>query len=223
MKNVTLLATLFLAGISSFATAQVTKAGNGYLLRVKYSKGQSIQYSSTTSIAGMVAEAGKSTVYKVVMPIKMKIDTVVKGIASSTVTVGPATMSGSVIQQVRTLKMQLNTLNKAANSTTAPTFLAALPPKTVKVGAKWSASAPMETMPGQQSGRLNAVYTFEGVKTVDKKSVAMISYTISGSAAGKGMILVLASDGTLYRNSAKVKLSGPTGAITANTVLSRIK
>ena len=63
----------------------------------------------------------------------------------------------------------------------------------------------MEPMPGQQAGKLNAKYKFAGLKTVDKKSVAVITYTITGSAAGSGTVLVLTSDGTLYRNSAKVK------------------
>jgi hypothetical protein len=202
------------------ARAQITKSGSGYLMRVKYSKGQVVKYSSVTTIKGATADTGNAAPLRVSLPIIINILSITSGKAKAQLVMGPATMGGSQVAPAQKAEMTLDTRNQASNSS-ASTLLAPLPQKPVKPGDKWSAAAPVPGMFGKQDGKLLATYKFGGIKTVDKRSVAIITYSISGSAGGSGMLMLLTKDGTLYRNSASLKFAGPSGSINASTVISR--
>ncbi|HSI72907.1 MAG TPA: hypothetical protein VK934_06995 [Fimbriimonas sp.] len=213
-KAAFLVAGLVLAAVGS---AQVTKQGSGYLLRVKYLKGQTLKYSTTNSVLGGM-NGGQPM--KIQMPIVMKIKDVVKGIAKAQVTAGPVNMGGNPLMEAQTLEMDLSTTNQTKSAKGAGLTGAQLPIKPVKVGQTWSMLAPIPDTTGM-SKNMKATYKFQGLKTIAGKSMAVLAYTLTGGVSGSGTLLLLASDGTIHSNTAKLKYSGPQGSMNITSEMKR--
>lgn len=213
---------IFLAAIAACAPAQVTPSGKGFLLRVKYVKGQVLRFATTTSMTGLPGAGSANSALSISMPATMTVNSVVGTVTKATIAVGPAKYGGNVIQPVQTLQIQLDARNSTPAAGTAGSLIAPMPSKVVRIGDTWKSSAPIPGMPGTPTKATTATYTFLGTKVVDGKSVAAISYKFSGGTRGSGSVLVLVKDGTLYRNSATLILTGANGNITAKMSLHRI-
>jgi hypothetical protein len=68
---------------------------------------------------------------------------------------------------------------------------------------------------------MKATYRFRGMKTVEGRQMAEITYALTGNAKGSGTILILASDGSLWSNTANVQLETPMGNMRLTSVVRR--
>lgn len=194
-----LCAALLVAALAGAATAQITKQGDGYLLRMKYKKGDVVKYTMTTTSTGANIPA-----MNMKMPMSNKVLSVAKGVAELEYTVGPMTNNGKAMGQAQTMKAKVDSRGKITGGGAQLQQMSniTLPEKPVKVGASWKGTQTTEAGP---SGTLtlNATYTFVGVKTVSGKQVAEIKVTVSGGnqmmkTSGGGTMRLLTVDGSLY-------------------------
>jgi hypothetical protein len=215
-----LKAGLFIAviAVASVGSSQVSRQGAGYLLRVKYVKGQTLKYMTTNLINGNM-NGGQPM--KINMPISISIKDVVKGIAKAKVVAGPVNMGTSAVMQAQTLDMELTTTNQARSGKNSGIAGAQLPLKPVKIGQTWTMLAPIPDTTGM-SKNMKATYKFQGLKNVGGKSVAVLAYTLTGGVSGTGTLLLLASDGTIHSNTAKLKYSGPQGSMNIGSEMKRV-
>jgi|688.fasta_scaffold191589_2 hypothetical protein len=204
MKKLTLLSVLGLAMFAPMAPkpaeAQISKVGGGYLLRIKHVKGAVQKYRVTTTMAAM----GKPMIIDVtskVVGVKGKVGTV-----ESTVTM---TMNGQK-GKPQISKMEVNDRGQIVGGDKNQMMLPmALPEKPVAVGSKWSGEMNAQGMVTKSQ------YVFNGVKKVNGRDVADISFTLTGGmpgskVAGKGKSMVLVSDGSLQSLNMDMNLSIPT-------------
>jgi hypothetical protein len=211
------LAALALVALAAGAQAQITKSGSGYLLRVKYTKGSTLKYVSTNTASGM---PGQSTTFKVTMPIVMQITDLNDQIATMKMTIGPASVGGSEMNQAQTVTLELDNRNQPAKGGPSPGNVgAALPAKPIKIGSTWTSIAPVATGAGTQ--KLEATYKFRGLKKVGSTSVAEITYTLKGAATGSGTLRLLAKDGTIFSNQMRMSTSVQGNSLKLLSVMKR--
>lgn len=177
MKTPLLLVTAL--AFSPFATPQIAKQGAGYLLRNKYTAGQTQKMTMS-----MTSTAGGQTVLSMQTPIVMKTKSVTKGIATLEVTTGPAKMNGQSQGKVdkQTVKMDSRNRPVGGSSNFEGFGSFAFPEKPVKPGQKWTQKIDMASAVGNI--KLDATYTFIGVKTVGGRAVAEIRTTMKGTMMG---------------------------------------
>jgi hypothetical protein len=185
--------------------AQVTKQGNAYLFKMKFAKGQSINYKVKAETTGTMASV-------VGMDMGMLVKDVQNGVASVEVSMGQMTMNGKAMGQgggqgmKQLVKMDAN--GKAVGGNFSG-MSGNLPTKPVKIGDTWSASAPMAG-PGM-NGNMNATYKFTGFKPIGGKNCAVISVTMTGVTSGSGTIFINSADGSMVSTTIKTstKITDP--------------
>lgn len=200
-----------LVGLSTFATAQITKSGQGYLFRMSHKSGTTFRYSVASTLTSTNQSAAPM---KFTLPMIWKVLGVKNGVATIDTTVGPVTMGTSTMMQPTKNRIQLDARGRLVGKAgTGQQVTPALPEKPIKVGQSWSASAPVD-LPMQGDNKVNATYTFKGFKTVNGKQMAELAVKTTGQAAGSGTMLLLASDGSLFRSNIRMNLqmAGPGGA-----------
>jgi hypothetical protein len=158
------------------------------------------------------APAGQ--VVKTDMPIVNVVQDVQRGVASVKVTVGPISMNGqSMGQPAQTQDLKIDARGQIVGGAQGATsgFQTQLPEKPITVGGTWTATMPMAGMGSNQT--VKTIYKFLGMRTVDGKRMADLEVTVSGTGqmamSGKGRALMLASDGSLYRNTLDMKATIP--------------
>jgi hypothetical protein len=204
--------------LTASADAQVTKSGAGYLLRVKYSKGQTLKYRSVNTVTS--AQGGGQPM-KIELPMVMKIRDVTRGLAKATITTGPPMLGKNPMGQAQTVTVELSTTN-APKSKGGPGIAGAqFPQKPVKVGQTWTMAAPIADTTGM-TGDIKAIYKFQGLKSVNGKNMAIVTYSLSGGVTGSGTLQLLAADGTMYSNIAKIAFSGPAGNLKLSSEMKRV-
>jgi len=200
MKRI-LLPVAGLIVLASAANAQVITTKAGYLLRTKYVKGMTIKFVTKNSVSGPKGTPMAGSSFS--MPMTMQILDVVDGFAKVKLILGKIMVNGTVIRQEQSAQMMLDNRNSGAESG-AQNVATQYPKGAVKVGQSWTAVAPVKSEAGV--GKMDARYTFAGLKTVNGKPVAVINYTLKGYASGTGKMIILASDGTLYSNQVQMRL-----------------
>ncbi len=192
-----------LVAVASLSQAQVSKSGNGYLFRMKYTKGSTLSYAVASTVSGLGANGQP---IKVNLPMVWKVANVANGIATIDTLVGPVTMGGSQMGQAEKNRIQIDSKGKLTGQAgtgqqVTPTF----PDKPVRIGQSWTAAAPVE-LPMQGQQKVTATYTFKGIRTVAGKQVAELAVKTTGQATGSGTMYLLASDGSLFRSSLVLNL-----------------
>ena len=211
MKKTLLVASLL--GVAAIGSAQVTKVGAGYDLKVKHVAGQKIGY--TTNIAITFPPAMAKQVpggnQKIAARLAQRTLSVANGVATieMTSTGGPG---GNAKPQ--TVKM--NNRGKIVGGVGQQfSFLSGYPAKPLKVGETWRAQSALPGLPGGQ--KADVVYTFRGVKAVGGKQVAQIDYTVASkgqmSVTGRGTTYLTASDGQILSSTLNgaIAVPGPGG------------
>ena len=214
------LAVLTLALFAALGSAQITKSGSAYLLRMKHTPGATYRYGVASTIGGASANG---QAMKFSLPMVWKVVGVKNNIATIDTTVGPIKMGKDVVGQATKNRIQLNSRGQLVGKAgSGQQVTPSLPDKPIKIGQSWSASAPID-LPGQGAKKISAQYTLKGFKTVSGKQVAELAIKTTGQAAGTGSMLLLMSDGSLFRSNMNLNLSvtGPNGAamtykVTAN-------
>lgn len=201
------------------APAQVTRSGAGYLLRIKYTKGQVIRLTSTNTIMGMGGAGGKGNT-QFIAPMELRVLAMKANYADIKMTVGEIKLGSQVVRPSTSAVVQLNNRNQPIGSSMPANIGATLPLKPIKIGQTWTGHAPISSPMGQN--KIDAVYRFAGVKAVGGQSVAVISYTVKGLASGVGTMTLLAKDGTLFTNDIKLTMSAGQTPITVVSKMKRV-
>lgn len=214
---------LALAGLTSIVTPQIAKQGGGYLFRTKYKAGQTVRYTMLLS-----STSGGQTVLNMETPLVMATKSVAKGVATIEVSTGPAKMNGQSQGKVDKQTVKMDTRNRPvggqSNFEGFGSF--AYPEKPVAIGAKWSQKVDMGTAMGQL--KMDANYTFVGIKTLGGKQVAEIRTTMSGNMmgpiTGRGTSYIVLADGSLHASTVQLtmKISMSEGQA-PQTIISNVK
>lgn len=156
------------------ADAQVTKQGNAYLLRMKFTPGQTIRHRISTS--------GDMMPQPMIITSAMRVTRVANGIATiETSTQMPAARGQKAPEPIKQT-VQMNNRGviqgqQQGMGASTPT----LPEKPVRVGESWTGS-----VAGMAGLNMNARYTLAGIKNVGGRQVAEITMSMTGNMSGGG-------------------------------------
>jgi len=181
---------LALAGVVGCCPAQISPAkGGGYLFRVKYTKGQTMRFQTESTVAN---KGSKSSGMSFKAPMTIQVLNVVKGVATVNVTKGAGTLNGQPFGKSESVHAQLDETD--SSSINGPQ----VPLKPIQTGGTWKAIRAVSF--GGPPQNLNAVYRFQGFKTVDGHKVAVVVYSLTGAASGAGTMLLQTNDASIYSN-----------------------
>lgn len=212
---------LVLVGLPTVVTPQIAKQGAGYLFRSKYTAGKTLRYTMLLS-----STSGGQTVLNMETPLVMATKSVAKGVATIEVSTGPAKMNGQSQGKVdkQTVKMDSRNRPVGGQSNFEGFGSFAFPEKPVAIGSKWSQKVDMGTAMGQL--KMDANYTFAGVKTLGGTRVAEIRTTMSGNMmgpiTGRGTSYIVLADGSLHSSTVQLTMKVTAGE-TTQTIVSNIK
>lgn len=212
-----------LGALAAFAPAQIVKKGNGYLFRMKFSKGAVIRYTVKSTSPGLGGP--KSPPMKINFPMVWNVLNVQGGVATIKALVGPVMLGQQqVLAQSQTTVSIDGRGQSVGNTSTGQQITPTLPLNPIRVGASWSATMPIQGAAGAQSD-LTATYKFVGIKNVGGKQVALLSITTKGASRGSGTMQLLVSDGTLFSShlSVDLKIQTPDGGTMNRSMVADIK
>lgn len=224
------LATLLLAAVSltSVAPAQVAPSGEGYTIRVKYVAGQVTNYKVASKIditggpEGMPAPGPQSTD----ISVRQEVVEVKDGVSTLKVeTTGGPTETPTQTFQVDEHGKVVGQPEGTPPGQNMSGFPTGLPDRALKVGETWSSETEMPGIPG--GGKIKVDYTFQGLKTVEGKSVAQIDFKMSLAGEmtmdGEGTVILDPADGQLLsttsRNTMTIKVPGVDKSMTISISL----
>lgn len=175
-------------------TAQVSKSGSGYLLKMKWTKGRTYAYS----IASTMSTQKQNGAYTVT----------VKDIKNGVATLDVTSNMPGVGKSTDTI--QMDSSGKIISGGDGAMQTPAFPKKAVKVGESWKdtrkISAPFPIT-------VNNTYVFKGIKTINKKQLAEIAMTTKGSGeqgmtvSGSGTMYLDLHEGMLHSSKTSVNVS----------------
>jgi hypothetical protein len=193
MKRISLIGlALLTAGV---AHGQVTKQGNGYLLRYKWTKGSTFKYTMTTTVnmgGQKQATPGQS------MSFTMRVLDVKNGNATIRVN---GTFGGNKMDEKMVLDNRGRVVGKASNSSMAQIANIALPQNAIPIGGTWKSDL-SGNLPGGM-GTMNANNTFKLVRVANVGGRNIAEIGVNGNLTGMakmtvtGRYLMLVSDGSL--------------------------
>ncbi len=224
--------------ITCCASAQITKVGSGFRLRVNYKKGSTIKFNSISSIDS--ANNSLSNI-KLKVPIKLAVLDYKQGVALVQLTMGAIVMNGEELQPEKSATFPLDNHNRTpvkgaknqvipfANGESALVTNSrppqgtqgigtALPDKVVHLGDTWKSEMPVNI--GGRTEVLHGVYRFAGIKGQGPQAVGVVTYALSGAATGTGTMMMLTRDGTLFSNETKLNMTG--GMIRLHQTMTRL-
>ncbi len=202
----------FAAGLAVSGSAQITKQGSGYLLRVKYTAGKSMSYTMKAS------GSAQGQAFSMTTPMKMKVVSVKGKNGTLDYSVGPMSMmvngkpmnmGGSNVTKVTaTIDDRGKMIKSSAGQN--PGGSITFPEKPIAVGGTWSGTT---TVNAGASGPMtvSAKYKLVGIQNMNGIPAAKITLTLNGSGASKvtgtGTVYLAMSDGSLIRNDNKMQIS----------------
>ncbi len=201
-----LFSTAFLAPMAPQpAEAQITKQGTGYLMRMKFVKGQVMKYTILTT-SPMSKEPQKMTTSMTVKDVK-------NGIATVESVVNMPQSGASRNNKPMTQTMKIDNRGKVVGGATGIPGAAAtatLPAGPVSVGQSWTGDQNIQGMDMKTS------YTLLSVKSVGGRTVAEIAQKITGTMksmggkmAGQGRINLDARDGSMLSGTVNINITMP--------------
>jgi len=193
-RRFVLVLSLFACWACSPSAAQVTRQGNRYLLRMKFTPGQTMKYIITSEAkmpqGAMVA----------VIPLAMTVKSVQGKIATIQMQTSPMSINGKPTgRQSQTVEIKLDDRGTPIGGGPGSQVATQFPDKPLAVGETFSTTKSIGV--SNQQLAVNAVNKFEGIKKVGSRSVAIISTTITGTGAlnvkGTGVTQIDVADGSL--------------------------
>lgn len=202
---------LLLLAVGS-ASAQISKQGNAYLFRMKYTKGQTLKF-----VMKMTGQMNNQA-FAMTMPMTEKVTAVSRaGVATMNIAMGDMamTVNGKPMTQKMPANMQKVTVEIDSKGNTKggggqQNTNVALPDKAVPIGGSWTANTTAPTGMGQPM-EVTATYKFTGIERVGGYNTAKIAVTMSGTGAmavsGKGFLWLNMADGSMVKNSTKMSMT----------------
>lgn len=205
------------------AGGQITKQGDAYLFRMRFTKGQKMSYtikSSARTPDGKVSMSADVPMLSTVKDVKGKIATV-------QLDIGPMMMNGKAMnQRKQSMEIKIDERGKPVGAVgPAQNVSTQLPDKPLKVGGTFP-STNIVNLGGSQF-ETKATNKFLGFKRVGSRKVAVISTTATGTGAiqskGNGMSYVDVADGSLVSMNLtqRMTMSGQPQPITSIITITR--
>lgn len=204
MKCQIVRAALITAGLSAVvmaasvpASAQITKAGAGYLFRMKYTKGAKLAYTMTSDTPNSL---GPGQPKHVIGPFSLTVVELAGGVATIRIQSGPFIIDGKNTNQTNSADVQMDSQGKMIKAQAgAKQFGVVLPDKPIKVGESFDSVS--STQLGPQTVTVKSHCTFTGIKTIRGRQAAEIKVAVNGSGpvatTGKGTQHIDMADGQL--------------------------
>ena len=200
---------LGLLGLSSTPSlAQISKQGDGYLFRMKFTPGAKASYTMTMSGIGAPGAAGGGN-------MTMKLVQVVKSVANGVGTI-EFTVSGGMVPKpmVQTMKMDGRGKVVGGGQNMQQIQQVELPANAMKIGSTWKGQMKSATQMGEMT--TNYTYKFVGLKKIGKNDCAQIFVTNTATGAslktsGSGNVFLRLADGSMetMNMNQKVTISNP--------------
>lgn len=209
------------------APAQVTKHGNGYLFRMKYSPGKKVTFKvvSSGSVQGQSFKSDMS-ISQTVKKVNKGIATISASLSDVKITFGSRTMTQPIPANLKhvTLDMDAQGHVKGNSAATQQQTSIAYPDKPIAIGSSWN-SVTTVPRPGGQTMKVNATYKFLGLATVDGQKAAKIQMTLKGTGQtamnGSGISYIALSDGWMLKSSTNMTVSMGSMKMPMTVVLTR--
>lgn len=192
--------------------AQIVKKGNaGYLMRMKYFKGQTQSFLMDTSISGLGQAGGKPM--SIPVPMSQTVKDLQGKIATIEFKVGPVKFGGNT-QPVRTFTAKMDDRGNQIGKSSDQNFGAKLPEKPVRIGGTWTASVPFNGGGMSPGGTMTSLYKLNAIKNVQGKQVAEIKVLIKAPTTGTGpsgggTLYLLTADGSLLKADMNMNMPMP--------------
>lgn len=207
--------------------AQVTKHGNAYLFRMKYSPGKKVTFKvvSSGSIQGQSFQSNMS-ISQTVKKVSKGVATITANLSDLKITVGGRTMTQPIPANLKnvTLDMDAQGHVKGNSAATQQQTSIAYPDKPVAIGSSWK-SITTVPRPGGQTMKVNATYKFLGLANVNGQAAAKIQMTLDGSGqtamSGYGISYIALSDGWMLKSNTNMTVSMGSMKMPMTVVLTR--
>jgi hypothetical protein len=189
------------------APAQVTKSGSGFLLRMKFIKGQTLIYDLT----GTVTQRGRTLNFQVPMVVSVK--DVAGGVGTLEQKVGPFKADGRPMGPVRTEVLKRDargTVLNGSGSSAPGLHVMTFPAAPLKAGGTWSAKTKgVVGTAGQME--MDNTYKIVGLESVSGRQCLRIGVTVKGTGnaalAGGGDVWIAVSDGSMVKSTSKMNVT----------------
>jgi len=190
--------------IAASSNAQIRKVKGGYLMRVKFVKGQVIHYG----LDSQVSTPQTSTPINATGPMTLKVLAVKGDVGTLDITSGPMSVNGSVVAQAKTARVEEDSRANVVGGVSHQQVGMVFPKGPVKPGQTWDGQASLPSSTGAMS-KVNAHYRFIGLKSMNGKRAAQVSTSFEVTspiqAVGHGSIYFLVSDGSMLRTDLTLK------------------
>lgn len=202
--------------LASLGAAQVSKQGNAYLIRMKYTKGAVYKYAmDVQSAMPKQANSGAASTMKMTAPMQMTVQKADAGKGTIIYSAGPFKVNGKANGNATKATLIQDSRGKIvggdaqySNVNSVP-----LPEKPVAIGGKWTADMPINAGMGPMT--LKATYTFKGLKMIGTKQFAVLGLSVIGGPQdmmkGTGDLLLSAADGWMHSMSMLLNIATPQG------------
>lgn len=179
------------------ANAQVAAQGGGYLLRIKWTPGQSYKYDVVTKVS--IGGKGAKPIEQH-SPYVMKVLTVKNGVATLQVKADVSGLVGGKGQSINNT-LKVDSRGKILEGDKSSVGFFELPEKPVKLNTPWTSNQSAQTPVGKMA--IKATYKLTGTKTVNGKKMLVVATTTSGTSStmntsGGGTMLVEMKDGMMF-------------------------
>lgn len=198
------------------ASAQITKEETGYLLRMKFTKGNVVNFLSTTASSGKGLGAQAMTLR---VQVSTKVLFVANGVADVEYRVSPTTNNGKAITAARRDTSKIDSRGRLTGGTARLQNMGdiSLPEEPIPVGGVWKNTETSQAPSGPIS--IQRTFRFVGFKKVDGKQLAQIEVSLTGGnqemrATGTGTTMLLVADGSLFSSTLNLSTSFDRGSLT---------
>lgn len=185
---------VLIAGAS--AMGQITKQGNGFLMRMKFVAGQTTNYviNSKNSVPGMSSGAMDMT-----MPMRTTVKSVKNGVATIDAVLGPMKMGERTMPEQKT-SLTMNARGQVTGADAAMQQMQSIqfPQGPVPIGGTWSNDM---KMPAGPMGNMSIRSTYRIVRTVTRNGVPLLEISITGASSGNSQMKVAMTGSMFLRMS----------------------
>ncbi|MEA2554016.1 MAG: hypothetical protein QOJ65_2192 [Fimbriimonadaceae bacterium] len=222
IRHLSLAALVCFAAVPVVASAQVKKAGDGYLLRMKFTKGLALRYGMTSTVKGIPPSAmAPDGTITLTGPFSTTVQSIKGPNATVAVSIGPMLMNNQqATGKAQTRTATIDSRGKAVDKSDTGIGLL-LPEKPVKIGQSWSGPLPISSGT-MTAGGMSITYRFEGLKKIGGKQLAVVSLTTSPDQqikSGSGTLYINPQDGFTQKMTMNLVIGNPAGGKPLTTTI----
>jgi hypothetical protein len=220
LKPILSVCLTFGVGVAIFAIGALGAAPQ-YVLKARYSKGETHSYAIATAIYGYLPN---NRPVSMEFDMKMNVLKVSGGNATIQLISGtPKSGQGDLPARFKESTVVLNALNRPVAASHTGQIFAMFPNHAVKVGDTWTGISTL-ILSGKQGAMVETTYKLDSVHTVEGRSIAELGLTLGGLAKGKGTALVDVLDGSLLSSDTRITAGVSSGKVVPiEIVLKRVR